>query len=99
MTKTISNSLTKKMRGYKRRMKNIENHVPKGMYCYGYRKDGVWVHPCPFLKKNKSLHHQENGVCTAFNIRDTYENGGLLFDWVKECNINRDDGWETMKDE
>ncbi|PLR72274.1 hypothetical protein [Bacillus sp. UMB0728] len=78
---------SKKLRGKKRRMRNLEAHIPKGMYCYGYRPDGKWVHPCPFLRFDKTKHYQENGICEAFKLRDdTY--GGLLWDMVKECNVN-----------
>lgn len=77
----------KKLRGKRRRLKNIEYFVPKGMYCYGYRPDGKWVHPCPFLRFDKTKHYQENGVCEAFKYRDA-DGFGLLWDWVKACDIN-----------
>ncbi|MGD7047014.1 hypothetical protein FZC83_02100 [Rossellomorea marisflavi] len=78
---------SKKLRGKNRRMRNLEAHIPKGHYCYGYREDGKWVHPCPFLRFNKHEHHQSNGICEAFELRDDH-NGGLLWDWVKECSVN-----------
>jgi hypothetical protein len=82
---------SKKLRGKKRRMRNLKFFIPKGQYCYGYREDGKWVHPCPFLRFDKSKHHQENGICEAFKLRDTGELfGGLLWDLVKECNVNED---------
>lgn len=77
---------SKKVRGKKRKIKNIENYVPIGMYCYGYRNDGKWVQ-CPFLSFNKNKEYQENGICAAFNMRDDH-NGGLLWDMVKECGVN-----------
>ena len=79
----------KKLRGKKRKMKNLAFFVPNGMYCNGYRKDGKWVHPCPFLKIDRSKTYQENGVCEAFKIRDS-EHGTNLWDWVKECDINNE---------
>lgn len=85
---------SKKLRGKKRRLKNIEKFVPKGMYCYGFRPDGKFVKPCPFLRFNKRKHYQENGICEAFKMRDGIH-WGLLWDMVKECNINED--WGNIK--
>lgn len=79
---------SKKLRGKKRRLKNIEKFVPKGMYCYGFRTDGKHV-TCPFLRFDKKKHHQENGICEAFGTRDD-KYGGLLWDMVKECSINEE---------
>jgi hypothetical protein len=76
----------KKLRGYKRRMKNIKSQVPKGHYCYGHREDGKFV-TCPFWKLNKHLDKQENGICLAFNRRDGTDTM-LLWDMIKSCNIN-----------
>ena len=78
---------SKKLRGKKRRLRKLEFFIPKGHYCYGYRQDGKWIHPCPFLRFDKTKHHQEHGICEAFKIRDSAY-GGLLWDWVKECGIN-----------
>lgn len=78
---------SKKLRGKKRRMRNLEAHIPKGVYCYGYRPDGKWVHPCPFLRMDNRKPIQESGTCEAFKLRDD-QGAGLLWDWVKECNIN-----------
>jgi len=78
---------SKKLRGKKRRMRNVEAHIPHGHYCYGYRQDGKYVHPCPFLRFNKHQDRQANGICEAFNIRDEYHTG-LLWDWVKNCGVN-----------
>lgn len=86
---------SKKLRGKKRRMRNLEAHIPKGMYCYGYRADGKWVQPCPFLRFDYTKDRQSNGICEAFNMRDSFANGGLLWDMVKECGVN--DGWEEYK--
>lgn len=80
---------SKKLRGKKRRMRNIEAHIPKGSYCYGFREDGKHVR-CPFWQIDPTKHYQENGICEAFNMRD-YPDGGLLWDMVKECGIN--DEW------
>lgn len=85
-------SRSKKLRGKKRRMRNVEKYIPKGVYCYGYRPDGKHV-TCPFLRFDKTKHYQENGICEAFKMRDA-DHFGLLWDMVKECGIN--DGWEEM---
>jgi len=85
---------SKKLRGKKRRLKNIEKYVPKGMYCYGFRPDGKYVHPCPFLRFDKKRESQSRGICEAFGIRDDYH-WGLLWDWVKECDVNED--WDNLK--
>lgn len=82
----------KKVRGKKRLMRNIESVVPKGGYCYSVRADGKGIQVCPFLRYDKTKHHQENGICEAFKMRDSEgTSGGLLWDMVKECGVNEDD--------
>lgn len=80
---------SKKLRGKKRRMRNLEAFIPAGGYCYTRQADGKLIR-CPFLRFDKNSHHQENGICEAFRIRDK-DTGGLLWDMVKECGIK--DEW------
>lgn len=79
-------SIAKKKRGNKRRLKNLEYFIPQGCYCYTYETRK----PCPFYSIDKKQHHQSNGVCTAFNIRDSEDHMGLLWDMVKECGVNEE---------
>ncbi|QWU14222.1 hypothetical protein SAMN04487895_101512 [Paenibacillus sophorae] len=59
---------------------NPEQHIPKGMYCYSEKK-------CPFWDIDESKPYQENGYCHLMKRGDD-EDGGLLWDQVKECDIN-----------
>lgn len=81
---------SKKLRGKKRRMRNLEFFIPEGSYCYTRQADGKVVR-CPFLRFDKNSHHQDNGICEAFRMRDSQgTSGGLLWDSVKDCGINDD---------
>lgn len=87
---------SKKLRGKKRRMRNPEAFIPAGSYCYTRQTDGKLVR-CPFLRFDKNSHHQENGICEAFRIRDK-DTGGLLWDMVKECGIKDDLSLEELRE-
>lgn len=81
---------TMKLRGKKRKLKNKEKLIPQGHYCYEWLGEEGGTRTCPFFRIDKRKHHQSNGVCLAFNMRDDDAYGGLLWDMVKECDINDD---------
>ena len=61
--------------------------IPHGLYCYDERGT------CPCW--GRSTHHpeQENGYCTYLMQKDwEWEGISLLWDRVKECNVNAE--WE-----
>jgi hypothetical protein len=58
--------------------------IPKGLYCYDER--GV----CPYWGRDTTKEQQESGYCALLGIND-WESFGLLWDQVKECNINMDE--------
>ncbi|UUV25953.1 MULTISPECIES: hypothetical protein [Lysinibacillus] len=79
-----------KLRGKRRKFKNKKTLIPKGLYCYEWVGEGGDIKYCPFWRVDKANHYQSNGVCLAFNKRDDESYGGLLWDKVKECDINDD---------
>ena len=57
--------------------------IPKGCYCYD--ANGV----CPYWHKDARHEEQDNGYCSYLKRGDWDDNSsGLLWDQVKECNIN-----------
>lgn len=76
-----------KLRGKKRKFRNKEKLIPKGHYCYEWLGEDTGTRTCPFWRIDKKAHYQSEGVCLAFNMRDD-EYGGLLWDMVKECDVN-----------
>ena len=62
-----------------------QSKIPKGFYCYD--TNGV----CPYWSLNKNKPHQENGYCSYLEQGDWDEHLGLLWDQVKECNINMEE--------
>ena len=61
-----------------------ESVIPRGLYCYDEKGR------CPYLGRDKSREKQGNGFCTFLDRRDWDNIPGipLLWDGVKECNIN-----------
>ena len=66
--------------------------IPRGMYCYtflGWSEDRYKVLPCPYWSIDKTKPPQENGYCHFLERGDwDLGGGGLLWDQVKECEIN-----------
>lgn len=66
---------------------NNTNIIPNGIYCYtiinGKRER------CPYWSLSESHEYQNNGYCSYLQQGD-WDNkcGGLLWDSIKECNIN-----------
>lgn len=57
--------------------------IPKGFYCYGI--NGT----CPYWHLNPLRGEQNNGYCSYLKRGDWDENNtSLLWDQIKECNIN-----------
>ena len=76
-------------------IKNI-NLIPRGMYCYKHIKElksgelriiGV----CSYWEIRQDKPYQENGYCSFLEEGDWEDKGVfLLWDMVKECNINKE---------
>lgn len=72
--------------------RTILNKIPKGYYCYkileivdGYKlKTAV----CPYWGVNPFKRDQDNGYCIYTGLKD-WEDDTLLWDQVKECEINK----------
>lgn len=62
-----------------------EDKIPSGPYCYD--KNGV----CPYWSVNPDQPRQECGHCSYLGYGDWEVEGlSLLWDQVKECEINND---------
>ena len=81
-------------------MKKDMSKIPMGGYCYEIidivpsSKDGCVIRtkPCPYWSRRKGLYGQVDGYCSYLDIGDEYKGAsGMLFDQVKECNINTGD--------
>ncbi len=59
--------------------------IPAGPYCYD--SNG----PCPYWASDSTKREQETGYCAKLKTGD-WEEGGtmLLWDQVKECDVNPD---------
>ena len=69
--------------------------IPKGLYCYTrmgvkHPQGGMTIKSCPFWRSLPNRHRQENGYCLHNHSGDFGERLGLLWDMVKECDINYD---------
>jgi hypothetical protein len=66
-------------------MNKDKNKIPKGMYCYKsfHNKRSI----CPYWSIREDKPEQENGYCSYLEKGD-WETDGLLWDQVKECDIN-----------
>lgn len=73
--------------------------IPPGKYCYtcieipseknSFRGS---IKACPYLELRKDKPSQSNGYCKYLELGDWMDNGTmLLWDCVKECNINTND--------
>ena len=78
----------------------LEAVIPIGVYCYthtGERTDdgrGVKIKLCPHWRLLDEYPYQMNGYCTYLKSGDFMDNGtSLLWDQVKECNVNIPDDW------
>ena len=69
-----------------------KDKIPHGVYCYTY-KDGKQVN-CPFWARDDEHGYQNNGYCSYLKKGDWEEDStfSLLWDQVKECGENMDDG-------
>ena len=66
--------------------KELEKFIPKGDYCYVYKK-----YVCPFWSININKPHQMNGFCKFLQRGDWQDKGiGLIWDSCKECGIKED---------
>ncbi len=72
--------------------------IPKGLYCYKLvqsknpSETGLPEQiKCPHWKIDKDYDRQNNGFCALLNLGDWEDSGSMLWDQVKECNINMDD--------
>ena len=66
-----------------------QSKIPKGFYCYD--TNGV----CPYWSINKNKSYQNNGYCSYLKQGGwEYPHFGLLWDQVKDCNINTEDDLE-----
>jgi hypothetical protein len=67
--------------------------IPHGIYCYSVDKNGK-NKVCPFWSINHSKEEIRNGYCSYLKKGD-WENESafnLLWDQVKECGVNMEDG-------
>lgn len=63
--------------------------IPQGAYCYD--EHGI----CPYWSKRNDKPAQENGYCSFLGRGDwEAKHLSLLWDQVKECNLNNDIDWE-----
>lgn len=70
-------------------MKKDQLVIPDGIYCHGMKNQKNYI--CPYWSKRKDKPEQENGYCSFLKEGDWEDKGsGLLWDQVKECNINID---------
>ena len=63
----------------------INKNIPNGIYCYD--ENGL----CPYWNIDEKHEIQDNGFCKYLQIGDWQLGFGLLWDKVKECNINLED--------
>lgn len=68
--------------------------IPLGDYCYevllvGSVSGVINIKLCPYWYRIPTKRNQEDGYCKFLDLGDWEEDGhGLLWDMVKECNIN-----------
>lgn len=68
--------------------------IPLGLYCYS-RDDEGKRKACPYWSIDPTHEKQDNGYCSYLEKGDWSSLGwGLLWDQVKECEVNED--WETL---
>ena len=77
-----------------------KNLIPKGHYCYTIKKivgTRIEINLCLYWDKKPEFESQMNGYCHFLGTGDMCEDGtSLLWDQVKECGINFDDGEENI---
>lgn len=59
-----------------------KSKIPKGIYCYD--ENGI----CPYWSKDYDREEQNNGYCQFLKMGDWNFPFGLLWDQVKECDVN-----------
>lgn len=72
----------------------VLDNIPEGQYCYKIKSvyktsEELTTEVCPYLDISPDHGKQNNGICTAFGIKD-WEHGTLLWDGVKECGEKND---------
>lgn len=79
-------------------MKKDESVIPKGLYCYTRVEEdaslisGFSIKHCPYWSSQPDQPIQESGFCSFLNRGDWQSEGiSLLWDQVKECNVNLGD--------
>ena len=67
----------------------MKNKIPRGMYCYD--ENGI----CPYWSRRNGKPYQEDGYCSYMEMGDWEADHffSLLWDQVKECDIN--DDWDV----
>lgn len=91
---------------YDRRMAEAQAKVPEGLYCYGHTGDMKnvsvkggearvpQIKMCPYWKRRGDKPEQANGYCRLLQAGDWMPRPHgtmLLWDQVKECDINPGD--------
>lgn len=77
-----------------------KSKIPQGLYCYrivgvNEATGGIKTHPCPYWESRLDKPKQENGYCSFLEEGDWESEGlSLLWDQVKECGINLQEGGE-----
>ncbi len=74
------------------------SEIPKGLYCYQFKVGQKDFNDskvpeqirCPHWSINKDHERQNNGFCSLLKLGDWENSGSILWDQVKECNINMD---------
>ena len=67
----------------------VEKIIPRGCYCYEYKDNGE-RYVCPFWSMDLTKEYQENGYCKYLKRGDWEDYGGLIWDQVKECDVNHE---------
>lgn len=84
-------------------MEAPQQHVPNGHYCYTRAPerdaDGSFgVETCPFWDLNLEYPHRENGYCRLLEVGDWEDGIGVVWDQIKECDINVEFESEAIPD-
>ena len=76
------------------RIRKSKKRIPYGEYCYtvtDIQEGNLIVDSCPYWAIHPNRSQQEGGYCAYLGYGDWMwgKGWGLLWDQVKECNINR----------
>lgn len=70
--------------------------IPHGSYCYVPRRmigTHMEILPCPYYYRHPGHSRQDNGYCSYIGHGDWMSGSwGTLWDMVKECGVNTNDG-------